>query len=559
MTNRTPKKEATCRESSAAVSTPPAARPTVDYMPVPPAEQAKDTPPTVWPDPQPLPAGLPPVLPFDFAMLPQSLHAWVRDVAERMQCPPDYVAATAMIVAGALIGRKVAIRPKRHDDWAVVPNLYGMMVGRPSLLKSPAMKEVINFLIKLEIDAKAEYDAAVSEQAATAVMAKAEKSVTMAKLKDAIKSGDAEAAELARRMAAGDDTPPVRRRFMTNDATVEKLGIILAENPNGVTMFVDELVRLLKTMDRDGHEGDRSFYLTAWSGDSRYTYDRIGRGTLDIDSASVSIVGSIQPGVVADYLCSAVAGGMGDDGMMQRFQLSVWPDASPTWRNVDRYPDADARRRAYDALQRLVDLSPDGVFAERDALAPNALPFLRLEADAQQRFDVWRCDLEQRLRAGREHPAIESHLAKYRSLVPSLALILHLLDENVGTIGDDPVSKAVAWAVYLESHARRLYAGVTRGPAVAARLLAAKIEAGDVPDDFTARTLYRNNWTGLDKVAAGDAIDLLLSLDWLSEREVRTAGRPCTWYAVNPKTRRPAPDALTKPTKGTSVTFVGAA
>ena len=476
-----------------------------------------------------------------------------------MQCPPDYVAATAMIVGGALIGRKVAIRPKRHDDWAIVPNLYDMMVGRPSLLKSPAMKEVINFLIKLEIDAKAEYDAALREQAATAVMAKAEKAVTMAKLKDAIKSGDVEAAELARRMAVGDDTPPVRRRYMTNDATVEKLGIILAENPNGMTMFVNELVRLLKTMDRDGHEGDRSFYLTAWSGDSRHTYDRIGRGTLDIDSAIVSIVGSIQPGVVADYLRSAVAGGVGDDGMMQRFQLSVWPDASPTWRNVDRYPDADARRRAHDALQRLVDLTPDSVLAERDDVAANARPYLRFEADAQRRFDVWRCDLEQRLREGGNHPAIESHLAKYRSLVPSLALILHLLDGHVGTIGDDAVAKVIGWSTYLESHARRLYAGVTRGPAVAARLLAGKIAAGDVPDDFTARDVYRNNWTGLDKVSTGDAIDLLLSLGWLADREERTAGRPGTRYTVNPKTRTPPPGTLTKPTKAASVTFVGAA
>jgi hypothetical protein len=59
-----------------------------------------------------------------------------------MQCPPDYCAATAMVMAGALIGRRVAIRPKRQDDWQVVANLYGAMIGRPSLLKSPAMKEM---------------------------------------------------------------------------------------------------------------------------------------------------------------------------------------------------------------------------------------------------------------------------------------------------------------------------------------------------------------------------------------------------------------------------------
>ena len=44
-----------------------------------------------------------------------------------------------------------------------------------------------------------------------------------------------------------------------NDTTVEKLGVILAENPNGVLLFLDELISLLRTMDREGHEGDRGF------------------------------------------------------------------------------------------------------------------------------------------------------------------------------------------------------------------------------------------------------------------------------------------------------------
>ena len=37
-------------------------------------------------------------------------------------------------------------------------------------------------------------------------------------------------------------------------------------------------------------------------------------------------------------------------------------------------------------------------------------------------------DLEQTLRAEAEHPVWRSHVAKYRSLMPSLALIGHLID-----------------------------------------------------------------------------------------------------------------------------------
>jgi hypothetical protein len=39
-------------------------------------------------------------------------------------CPRDFVAVGVIVSAAAVIGRKVAIRPKRHDDWAVLPNLW---------------------------------------------------------------------------------------------------------------------------------------------------------------------------------------------------------------------------------------------------------------------------------------------------------------------------------------------------------------------------------------------------------------------------------------------------
>jgi putative DNA primase/helicase len=64
-------------------------------------------------------------------------------------------------------------------------------------------------------------------------------------------------------------------------------------------------------------------------------------------------------------------------------------------------------------------LAPGAVGAED--LTPEELPFLRFEAEAQELFDGWRADLEHRLRAEEDHPVLLSHLAKYRSLLPSLA------------------------------------------------------------------------------------------------------------------------------------------
>ena len=59
--------------------------------------------------PQPLPPELLPVEPFPMAALPDAFGPWVRDVAERMHCPPDFVA-----------GRRQSGWPvKRHSSWPV--------------------------------------------------------------------------------------------------------------------------------------------------------------------------------------------------------------------------------------------------------------------------------------------------------------------------------------------------------------------------------------------------------------------------------------------------------
>jgi hypothetical protein len=153
-----------------------------------------------------------------------------------------------------------------------------------------------------------------------------------------------------------EEQPPVRKRYVVNDTTIEKLGEVLSDNPKGVLIFRDELMGFLRQMDREGHEQDRAFYLKAWNGTGSFTYDRIGRGTINIDACCVSLSGGIQPGPLTSYMEATARGGGGDDGLMQRLQLLVWPDVDPEWRNVDREPDERARRAARSVFERVAAL-----------------------------------------------------------------------------------------------------------------------------------------------------------------------------------------------------------
>jgi len=133
---------------------------------------------------------------------------------------------------------------------------------------------------------------------------------------------------------------------------------------------------------------------------------------------------------------------------------------------------------------------------------------------------------------------IESHLSKYRSLVPSLALIDHILDSRGAVpreVGLGSIDKAIRMANYLESHANRVYDAVINNDIDAAKLLADKILAGQVPTEFTARDVYQHHWSGLpDAEIVKAAASVLEEFDWLGSRQEATTGRTKLIYTVNP-------------------------
>lgn len=485
--------------------------------------------PTSWPAPCPLPATIPPVDPFPLELLPDSLRPWIVDIAERLQCPPDFPAVGAMVSLAAVVGRKIAIRPKQHDDWEVIPNLWGQIIGPPGVLKTPALTEAKKPIARLEVSAKNDYDAAMQDAQAQQAVADARRKVADASIRKAIKGGG-DPYEIARLAISQPSEEPTRRRYVANDSTVEKLGELLNENPNGLLVFRDELLGLLSALDRDGQEGARQFYLEAWNGTGRFTYDRIGRGTVDIEACCLSILGSIQPGPLQDYLATAP-----DDGLMQRFQLAVWPDTAPTWKDIDRWPDKEAKAAAWTVFERLNDLTALAIGAT--PADEGGVPYLRFDSAAQAEFSAWRATLETRLRTEDLHPALEATLAKYRSLIPSLALLIHLADvKEGGPVGLLPLLKAFAWGEYLESHARRIYSAKTTKAMLGASRLAEKLQAGVLDDPFSLRDVYRPGWSRLTTPEdARAAVNILVDYGWLSATVLMTDGRPRTCYAINPK------------------------
>jgi Protein of unknown function (DUF3987) len=483
-----------------------------------------------WCEPKLLPSGLSPVDPFDLEFLPESIAPWVLDIAERMQCPPDFVGVSAMVALSATLGRKIGIRPEAHTDWIEVPNLWGCIIARPGAMKSPAMNQAFAPLHRLEAKARKDNDRAAADYAIELEAHKLRKDEAQGKARAALKGGSSIDAIL--------DTPcpaePPSRRYIVNDATYESLGVILADNPNGVLAFRDELVSLLRTLDREEYAAARGFFLTAWSGTSGYTFDRIIRGRTHVEAACISLMGSTQPTRFAEYVRRAIGGGSGDDGLIQRFGLLVWPDQQAEWREVDRYPNTSARESAWSTFQHLDELSSETAGALRDEFEP--IPFVRFDTTASGIFREWRASFAKTLRAGELHPALESHFAKYRKLVPALSLIGHLADRGSGPIGETSVLRAVAFSKYLETHARRAYGAGAEAETTTAKAILMHIRKGDLAASFTARDAHKRDWSNLtDRNQLQAGLDLLVDLDWLAPEKAVTNGRPRVVYHINPR------------------------
>lgn len=495
----------------------------------------------IWPDPAPLEPALLPVPAFELHWLPEALRDWVGDIAVRAQCPVDFVAVAALTACSAVVGRQCTIRPKQQDDWTVVPNTWGLVVGRPGVMKTPALLEALRPLKRLELAAKADYRRALEGYRGRLMEHELRVKALKAELGQAIKDGVSTAPVLEKIEAAAAPTEPTERRYTTNDATVEKLGELMNQNPNGLLQFRDELTGFLRSMEREGHENDRAFYNEAWTGTTGYTYDRIGRGTLHIAANCLSVLGGIQPGPLHGYLRDAFRPGRHNDGLIQRFQLAVYPDIGPDWITIDRWPDTEAKASAFGVFQGLAAVDLDALGAHKPTEDDDGLPFLRFTPEGQAVFNAWRLALERRLRApGDEPDAILAHLAKYPSLLASLALLLHLTEAVSrgagGPVTADAAVGAVAWCGYLEAHARRIYQGVTDPSAGSAAALAAKLRSGKIPTPFTVRGIYRAQWAGL--TTREDVEPGLLVLEtrhWVAGETVRSEGRPTRQYRVNPK------------------------
>ena len=503
-----------------------------------------------WEKPNEMATTMPAVEILRLELIPEPLRPWLADVSHRMQTPPDFATVSALVILGSILGAGCAIRPKRLDDWEVIPNVWGACIGRPSVvLKSPSMSEVTKLLDRLQADygeryeqekVGAEFDVLATKAMLDDVKGQLSKAAKGAG-QDRVVNPDDITKLKADYLELTQNAPPepVRRLFKTNETSIQSMTVLQNQNPRGILVIRDELTGLLAKWDREDGADERAYFLEGWNGNGSYTDCKIGRGITEAKQICISLLGGIQPDKLRRYLYQALHGN--NDGLMQRLQLAVWPDEPENWQLVDTNPNKADQQRAYAILQRLAELD----FSQYGAMQAeyDDRPFFRFGDDGQAVFNEWLTELQTIKLQREENPLMVEHLGKFRSLMPSLALIFHCIDladgKPSGPVTQRAALLAVEWCAYLESHARRVYAIAESPEHEAAVRLADKIKAKALPSPFTCKVVYDKGWHGLkDRHEVEAACNILIDENWLMmERKPATGNRgrpPLPQYHINP-------------------------
>lgn len=479
-----------------------------------------------WPEPEArylrpeLPA--PPALPLA-EVFGETWARWIAEAAESKSAPPDYIAAALLSVSGALIGNTRWISP--WAGWAEPPIIWSMAIGTPSMNKSPGFDAILGPLRKLEGLARKQCEGALTEWRDRAEVAKLAEATWKEAAKTAIKQGTEPP---AKPKEANPGAEPVRPRYVLTDATVERLGVILAGQPRGALIFRDELAGWLQGMTRySGGGSDRPFWLEAYGGRG-FSVERMGREPVYVDHLSVGVLGGIQPDRLKTLLFKS-----DDDGLLARF-MPIWPLAAPIKRPSAGADDAFLT----EALGRLIALQmPIG---EEGLLRPWCVPFAPHAADL---FQTYR-ETVRSWETGAEGLLL-SFIGKLPGLAARVALVLAFLDyaatgqEPPKAIGIDAFGRAAHFIeAYALPMARRAYADASIPKEERAARRLASILSGQRLERFSTREILKMERNGLSgKAELNPALVLLDEAAIIRRIDLPPGpkgGAPQRLYAVNP-------------------------
>lgn len=377
-----------------------------------------------------------PYAPFPTSVLPSPFDRYVIECAAAMCCDPAFVALPLLVVIAAAIGNARCLRLK--DTWFEICILWGAIVGHSGTMKSPALDKALDFV--------SEYQKAAFKL----------HEIAMKAYKDELLRYEAALATWKRKGGIGfppvEPEKPVAKRYFCSDTTLEALAGLLHANPRGLLLHRDELTAWFGSFDRyvQSRGGDCGQWLSVF-GSRPLVIDRKKDGTLFVPRASVSIIGSIQPGILARVLGRQFY----ENGLAARLLLVMPPPRPKVW--SESVVDSSIVQAVDEAFKNLYTLEP----AMKADGEPEPLPVSMDEKAKLLWIEFYNEHNEEQVQLTGDLASMWSKIECYAA---RFILLIHCArcaagDPNVSpdTVDVDSVMRGVALAKWFGAEARRVY------------------------------------------------------------------------------------------------------
>jgi hypothetical protein len=410
--------------------------------------------------------------PFPTSALPKVLRDWVTATSRFTQTPADLAGLLALAACSAGIARRVEVEPR--PGWREPVNLFVVVLLDPANRKSAVFHDALAPLRELE----AEWIEAARPEIARRQSERRRAERRLAKLeKLSGEKGDArahrEADQLAEQLARWDE--PALPRLLVDDATSEKLGILLAQQGGRVASMSPEggVFDLMAGLYSKSGLPQFGVYLMGHAGDDLIT-DRVGRESLRVARPALTCAYALQSQVIRGLAAKAVFRGR---GLLARF-LYALPHSWIGRRQIVPPPVPEAVRAAYHDVvrglfeggKREEERGGGGEWEKDDAnlspspahpLPPAPPRLLTLDARAAGRFGVWQAEVEAMLADGGAMETFRDWGGKLAGATLRLAAVLHCVAEvesreprvESRQLSEETLEAAITIARYLIPHA----------------------------------------------------------------------------------------------------------
>ena len=395
-------------------------------------------------EPIPLPGGA--VAPFPVQVFPDPVQRLMREAADSLFAPLDFVGVPVLAALSAAIGNSRHLRIK--PGWIERPLIWTAIVGRPGDAKSPALREAIRPILDRQKRYKNEYQQAKKEYDEDLALYEQELDHWKGQMRK-----QATGKYVTPGQAPVKPEEPFSQQVATTNATLEALNRILFRNSRGCLFYKDELAGWVGGMNayRGGKGGDLEAWLEFYTCSPVILNRTNDKAPLQIDSPFVPVTGGIQPDVLPDLLEERGK----DGGFLDRILFS-WPDSLPLGYSHDGISDETASDYR-DVIDALYELEPAS--EENGSMASVEL---RFTADGYRTWHRWidsHC-------AEVNQPEFPDHLrgpwSKLRAYAARLALIIQVTryvcrETEVEHVEHRSMVAAAALVTYFKSHLRRVY------------------------------------------------------------------------------------------------------